>query len=439
MKKTQHKNPEYELECYQVGGAIRDSLLNSLDPRISVSEKDWVVVGSSVREMLALGFKQVGKNFPVFLHPNTGEEYALARLEQKQAQGYHGFTFDTSKTVTLEEDLSRRDLTINAIACDPNKPKHWIDPYGGLQDIKHRQLRHISHAFIEDPLRVLRVARFYARFAYLGFRVAPSTLQLMQAICVSGELRSLSPERVWQETQKALLTRSPQLFFQLLYQIGGLNDWFPEIEALFGVPQPARWHPEIDCGLHSLLVLEQATKYSSDLAIRYCALTHDLGKGTTPKHILPSHHGHEERGVHLIRKLSERLRIAKKISQLAMLSARWHTHFHRHQTLRAQTYLKVLMAIDYFRQPMNLSNLLIVSESDSKGRTGFQYHPYPAKYFWHKIAQQITEFEKNKPYNNEYFQRLNHKQKKQTIERQRLSIIQQALKEEEKTNPILDA
>lgn len=416
------------MKVYQVGGAVRDRLLQAFDPTISIDEKDWVVIGSSTEKMLALGFKQVGKHFPVFLHPESKEEYALARTEKKHGKGYHGFIFDTAKTITLEEDLSRRDLTINAIAQDPKRPHHFIDPHGGVGDIARRQLRHISHAFAEDPLRVFRVARFYARFAYLGFSVAKATLKEMQGICQAGELQHLSAERVWQETQRALQTRSPQLFFQLLYQVGGLTYWFAEVQRLFGVPQPTKWHPEIDCGVHSLMVLEQASKITPNEAIRFSSLIHDLGKATTPKHMLPSHHGHEERGVALVRSLCTRLKVPREYLQLSMLGARWHTHFHRHDEMRASTYLKVLNAIDYFRRPHHLDELLIVSESDSKGRIGFGYKPYHEKIFWQTMVAKLNQFERTKRTQNTAFQQLSNEQKKQTIHRQRLTVIQQYLK-----------
>ena len=416
-------------EHYRVGGAVRDLLLHQLDKNITVKEVDWVVVGSSNEQMLALGFKQIGKNFPVFLHPKNQQEYALARTEKKQGKGYHGFSFDTSKKITLEEDLLRRDLTINAIAQDP-KSKKLIDPYGGLQDFQNRQLKHISEAFDEDPLRVFRVARFYARFAYLGFSVVASTLEKMRCICQSDEIQHLSAERIWQETQLALQSRSPHLFFQILYQVGGLKYWYPEIHRLFGIPQPPKWHPEIDCGIHSLLVLEQAAKISDNLAVRFSALTHDLGKGTTPKDILPSHHGHEKRGIALVKNLCERLRTPNQIKKLAMLSAQWHTHFHRHQEMKPETYLKLLLSIDYFHHPEVLNALLIVSESDSKGRTGFRYKTYQSKAFWLTLADELKKFEATKAHTNDDFKKLSNEQKKQYIYQQRLAIVKKVLQQE---------
>src|SRR5271167_1333934 len=281
------------MQVYLVGGAVRDALLG-----LSVNERDWVVVGSSRDELLRQNFREVGRDFPVFLHPDTHEEFALARLERKTAPGYRGFAVEFGPEVTLEEDLARRDLTINAMARKDDGA--LIDPHGGRSDLEARLLRHVSPAFVEDPVRVLRVARFAARFAPLGFSVAPETMALMRAMVERGEADALIPERVWQETEKALRSPEPAKFFQVLRECGALRAIYPEVDALFGVPQPARWHPEIDTGVHSLMVLEQAAILSSDTRVRFAALVHDLGKGTTPAEKWPSHTGHEERSVALI-------------------------------------------------------------------------------------------------------------------------------------------
>jgi tRNA nucleotidyltransferase (CCA-adding enzyme) len=422
-------NVSLPFKHYKVGGAVRDKLLQQFDSDIQIKEIDWVVVGSSTQQMLDLGFRQIGKNFPVFLHPKTNEEYALARLEKKQGHGYAGFTFNTSSKVSLEEDLSRRDLTINAIAYDP-KSKKFIDPYNGKKDLLQYTLRHISDAFSEDPLRVFRVARFYARFAYLGFNVAPETIEKMRQICQTDELKHLSAERVWRETQLALETRSPHLFFKLMYEVGGLKYWFPEIHNLFGVPQPPKWHPEIDCGIHTLLVLEQASKLTNDITVRFCALTHDLGKATTSKEILPSHRGHEKRGVNLVKNLCERLLIPNNFKKLAIYSAQWHTHFHRLNEMRADTYLKMLLSIDFFHHPQNLIQLMQVSESDSKGRTGFGYKPFQPKIFWLNLAHKMKELELSKPTQDPIFQAMENTQKKDYLYKKRLNVVRNVLQQE---------
>ena len=359
-----------EMQIYLVGGAVRDEQLD-----IPHSERDWCVVGATPDEMLDLGYRQVGKDFPVFLHPETREEYALARKERKTAPGYHGFTFDFSPDVSIEEDLLRRDLTINAMAKDGDGK--LIDPSGGRKDIKERQLRHVSEAFSEDPVRILRVAKFAARLHYQGFQIAPETLQLMRRMVADGEVNALVPDRVWKETEEALRGRNLRVYFEVLRECGALAVLFPEVDALFGVPQPEQWHPEIDTGVHLLMVLDQAEKISNDLDVRFAALTHDLGKGTTPRHHLPGHAGHETRGLALIRQVSERLRVPKACRDLALIVSEFHTHCHRALELRAKTLLKVLERTDAFRRPERFEQFLLTCEADARGRLGLEQRRYP--------------------------------------------------------------
>lgn len=368
------------MQIYLVGGAVRDALLG-----YPFHEKDWVVVGASPAEMLAQGYQQVGKDFPVFLHPKSKEEYALARTERKNGSGYTGFSVYAAADVTLEQDLARRDLTINAIAKAADGT--LIDPYGGQQDLAQRLLRHVSAAFVEDPLRVLRVARFYARYAHLGFQVAPETLALMQQLSQSGELNTLSPERVWVETAKALTTQSPAAYFALLQQCGALDALMPELAALWGVPQPEKWHPEIDTGVHTLLVLEQAAKLSEKIEVRFASLVHDLGKGVTPNELLPSHHGHEHTGLPLINQLCERLRVPNSCRELALLVCEYHQLIHRAQELRANTVLKFFNGIDLWRKPERLNDILLCCTADLRGRTGFEQAEYPQAVYLQQLAK----------------------------------------------------
>lgn len=359
------------MRIYLVGGAVRDEILG-----LPVRERDWVVVGARPEELTAKGFKPVGKDFPVFLHPETGEEYALARTERKTAPGYRGFATWFSADVTLEQDLERRDLTVNAIAKDPDRGE-LIDPFHGERDARERVLRHVSPAFVEDPLRVLRVARFAARFAALGFGIAPETIALMCKIAASGELAALVPERVWQETQRALAADSPARFFEVLHETSALVEIFPEIEALFGVPQPERWHPEIDTGIHTLMVLEQAARLSPDPAVRFAALTHDLGKGATPSDEWPRHIAHEQRGVALVEKMCDRLRIPNAHRELAALVARHHLNAHRVAGLRDATLLDLLERLDAFRRPERFEQFVLACEADARGRKGLEDRDYP--------------------------------------------------------------
>lgn len=357
------------MDVYLVGGAVRDALLG-----LPVEERDWVVVGGTAAQLLRLGYRQVGRDFPVFLHPETKEEYALARTERKVAPGYAGFTFDTSETVTLEQDLARRDLTINAIAEDADGG--IVDPYGGRADLAAGTLRHISEAFREDPLRVLRTARFAARFAPRSFRVHEDTLALMSDITAGGELEALQPERVWTETVKALKTRRPDVYFEVLRACGALAIVFPEVDALFGVPQPPRWHPEIDTGVHTLMALKQSAELSASTEVRFAVLTHDLGKGTTPKEILPSHRGHGERSVELIGRLAERLPVPRRYLELAVHVAKEHGHTHRAHELGAARLFELISAVDGLRQPERFEHFLVACEADARGRAGLEQVPY---------------------------------------------------------------
>lgn len=360
------------MKIYKVGGAVRDKLLG-----LPVKDVDWVVVGTTPEEMTALGYRPVGRDFPVFLHPDSHEEYALARTERKTAPGYKGFSFNASPEVTLEEDLRRRDVTINAMAEDENGV--IIDPYNGRADLETGILRHVSEAFVEDPLRVLRVARFAARF---GFRIADETQALMLAISDSGELQALTPERVWMELERALGEDRASVFFRVLKDCDALAVLFPEIDRLFGVPQPERHHPEIDTGIHTLMVLERACLMTADTRIRFAALVHDLGKGTTPKDRLPGHPSHEERGVKLIEKLCQRYRIPNRYRELAVIVSRYHLDCHRITEMRADTILKKLEGMDAFRRPDRFDDFLIACEADARGRKGFEDRDYPqAVYF----------------------------------------------------------
>jgi len=358
------------MQIFQVGGAVRDKLLG-----LPVKDHDWVVVGATPQEMIKLGYRQVGKDFPVFLHPQTNEEYALARTERKTAPGYTGFAFHAAPDVTLEDDLRRRDLTINAIAMGSDGA--IIDPFNGQQDLHNKVLRHVSSAFDEDPVRILRVARFYARFAPLGFTIAPETMTLMQRMVTSGEVDALVAERVWQETQRALGENRPGAFFEALRGCGALKKLFPEIEQLFGVPQTAIHHPEIDTGVHTLMVLEQAVLISPEPRVRFAALLHDLGKGTTPQEEWPRHIGHEGRSLPLIRQLCERLRTPNDYRDLALLVAKYHSHCHRAGELRPSTLVDTLQELDAYRRPERFEEFLLACLADYRGRGGFEGRDYP--------------------------------------------------------------
>jgi len=366
------------MRTYLVGGAVRDKLLGR-----PVVDHDHVVVGARPEDMLAQGYRPVGKDFPVFLHSQTNEEYALARTERKTGRGYHGFAIHADSDVTLEEDLARRDLTINAIAED--EQGQLVDPYGGARDIEQRVLRHVSPAFVEDPVRLLRVARFAARFAPLGFTVADETMALLQQMVRDGEIDHLVPERVWAETRKALSEAQPSAFLRVLRESNALSVLFPEVDALYGIPQRAEFHPEIDTGIHIEMVLDAAAKLApgNDL-VGFCALTHDLGKALTPKDELPRHVGHEHRGVEPLRVLAARLKVPTEYAELAELVCREHLNVHRAFELKPATVLKLLTALDALRRPERLQIFLAACMADKRGRLGHENDDYPqAAYFRH--------------------------------------------------------
>jgi tRNA nucleotidyltransferase (CCA-adding enzyme) len=354
-------------KIYCVGGAVRDSLLG-----LPQKDRDWVVVGSTPEQMVAQGFKPVGSDFPVFLHSQTHEEYALARTERKVAQGYKGFTVYASPEVTIEQDLLRRDFTLNAIAQDSDG--NLIDPYGGQADLKAGVLRHVSAAFAEDPVRILRAARFVARF---GFTIAPETMALMRTMVDNGEVDALVAERVWQELARGLMEKHPSRFFTTLRECGALKKILPEVDGLFGIPQPAHYHPEIDCGIHTMMVVDDAAKQNHSLGVRFAALTHDLGKATTPEDTLPRHIGHESRSVELLKVMSERLRVPSECRDLALLVACYHSHVHRARDLRADTIVKMFDGCDLWRKPERFDLILQACESDAHGRTGHEHDAYP--------------------------------------------------------------
>ncbi|MAE23484.1 multifunctional CCA addition/repair protein [Pseudomonas sp. ALS1279] len=358
------------MQIYKVGGAVRDRLLGR-----PISEVDWVVVGASAEQMLELGYRPVGADFPVFLHPQTGEEYALARTERKSGRGYGGFTFHASPDVTLEQDLIRRDLTVNAMAEDDQG--NLIDPYNGQQDLEARILRHVSPAFAEDPLRVLRVARFAARYAPLGFSVAPETLMLMRQLAESGELAHLTAERSWKEISRALMEPRPDVFVQVLRDCGALAALLPEVDDLFGVPQPQAHHPEIDTGVHVLRVLHQCAEHDQPLNVRWASLLHDVGKGLTPEDEWPRHIAHEQKGLRLIQAINERCKAPRDCAELAMLVGEFHTHGHRALELRPSTLLELLQRFDVFRRPQRFAEFVAACEMDARGRLGLEQRDYP--------------------------------------------------------------
>lgn len=374
------------MQIYLVGGAVRDQLLN-----LDVYDHDWVVVGSTPQQMLSAGFTAVGKDFPVFLDPTTKQEHALARTERKSGVGYTGFDCYFAPDVTLEDDLLRRDLTINAMAQDQDG--RIIDPYGGQQDIEQRILRHVSQAFVEDPLRVLRVARFAAKLNHLGFTVAPETLSLMQHLSDSGELAHLTAERVWQEWQKSLSTQSPHIFLKVLHQCGALKHVLPEIDALFGVPQPEQWHPEIDTGVHTLMVAEQAAKLSDSIDLRFAAQVHDLGKGVTPPAEWPSHKLHCHTGLKLIKALCERVKAPNECKELALLVCEQHSNIHRAAELKPATKLKILNKLDAWRKPQRFEQVLLCCQADHAGRLGLENRPYPQKALFEQAYQAAMEID----------------------------------------------
>lgn len=374
------------MKIYLVGGAVRDHLLGR-----AVTDRDWVVVGASPEHLLAQGYQAVGKDFPVFLHPVSHEEYALARTERKSGVGYHGFVCAFSPDVSLEQDLERRDLTINAMAQDGDGA--IIDPYGGQADLQARLLRHVSDAFKDDPLRVLRVARFAARYAELGFSVADDTMQLMADMVDAGELAHLTPERVWQETHRALGESRPDIYLEVLRECGALKVLFPELHQLFGVPQRPEYHPEVDTGLHLLLCLQVAARAGLSTRVRFAVLLHDLGKGITPADILPRHIGHEERGLPLVRALCQRYKVPRDYQQLAEIVCEHHLECHRVMTLQAKTLWKKLHALDALRRPERFAEFLLACQADTRGRLGWEELPYPQLDFFRQardVAAAIT-------------------------------------------------
>jgi tRNA nucleotidyltransferase (CCA-adding enzyme) len=379
------------MQVYLVGGAVRDRLLGR-----AVKERDWVVVGGSAEELLAAGYRAVGRDFPVFLHPETHEEHALARRERKTGPGYRGFVTEFSPDITLEQDLERRDLTINAIAQD--EAGRLIDPFGGQADIAARVLRHVSAAFSEDPVRILRLARFAARFAPLGFTVHESTLALARQMVAAGEASALVPERVWQETERALGEARPDVFFQVLRDCGALAVVYPEVDRLFGVPQPPEWHPEVDTGVHVLLCLKRAAELEAPATVRFAVLAHDLGKGTTPQDQWPKHIMHESRGLPLVDALCARLKVPTAHRELARMTSMEHTNVHRAHELRPETVLKLLEQCDAFRRPERFSQMLLACQCDAQGRTGLEQRPYPQRPYLEQMrtaaaAAQLTEQE----------------------------------------------
>lgn len=358
------------MKTFLVGGAVRDALL-----RLPVKDRDWVVVGATPDAMLAEGYKQVGRDFPVFLHPRSREEYALARTERKSGNGYTGFVTQFAPDVTLEQDLQRRDLTINAIAQSDSG--ELIDPYGGQRDLAKRQLRHVSAAFNEDPLRVLRVARFAARFAHLNFRIADETQSLMREMTLSGELAHLTAERVWKETEKALLTRNPQVYFQVLRDCGALQVLFPEIDNLYGIPAPIKWHPEIDTGIHALMTLAMSAALSDQLDVRFATLFHDVGKALTPPEKWPSHHGHGLAGVPIVEALCQRLRVPNQVRDLALVVTEFHDVVHTIERQPADALIALFDRIDAWRKPDRVEKMALTSEADARGRAGLESMAYP--------------------------------------------------------------
>ena len=374
------------MKVYLVGGAVRDALLG-----YPSSENDWVVVGATPADLLEQGFQQVGKDFPVFLHPDTKDEYALARTERKRGHGYTGFAVHCDPAVTLEQDLLRRDLTINAMARSPDGD--IIDPYGGQRDLAAKVLRHVSDAFVEDPLRVLRTARFAARYAHLGFGVAPETLALMAEIVDQDELAHLPAERIWVEMERALGERDPQVFVQVLRDCGALARLLPELEALFGVPQTEKYHPEIDTGVHTLMALQQAALLTPATDVRFALLLHDLGKGTTPRAEWPRHIAHERRGLKLVEQVCQRLKAPGQYRELALKVCEYHTHCHRALELRGKTLLKLLNATDALRRPERFEAFLLACEADARGRKGLEQRDYPQADYLRRaqaMAQEVS-------------------------------------------------
>ncbi len=376
--------PEKQLNTFLVGGAVRDALLGK-----KVVDRDYLVVGSTVNAMLALGFVQVGKDFPVFLHPDTKDEYALARTEKKAGEGYTGFTCYANQDVTIEEDLLRRDLTVNAIAMSPNG--EYTDPYNGRKDLHDKVLRHVSDAFIEDPLRVLRVARFAARFHDDGFTIAPETLTIMKKLSESGELTTLSGERVFKELQRSFEGDHPEVFIQTLKDCGALKSLLPEVDCLWGIPNPVNWHPEICSGIHTIMVIQQAVLLSNKVSVRFAALCHDLGKGLTNKAHWPSHRGHEKSGLPLVKAVCKRLKVPSEYEQLALKVCEYHLHCHKAFELKASTILTLFNSLDVWRKPEQFEDFLLACTADARGRKGLEQQAYTQADFLLLAAKEATK------------------------------------------------
>ncbi|QJC35719.1 multifunctional CCA addition/repair protein [Enterobacteriaceae endosymbiont of Donacia sparganii] len=406
------------MKIYLVGGAIRDYLLN-----IKVTDKDWVVIGSNIKLMLKLGFKLVGKDFPVFLHPKTHEEYALARTEYKFGHGYKGFKYYVSPKITLKEDLLRRDLTINAIAQD--ELGNFYDPFNGLKDIKNRLLKHVSSSFKDDPLRVLRVARFAAKLKYLNFRIHDSTLELMKIMSNSGELSYLKPERIWKETYNALQSQNPQIFFQILKKCDALSIIFPEIDQLYGIPAPLKWHPEVDTGIHTMLTLKIISKLTNNVSTRFAALCHDLGKGLTPKKIWPRHPGHGKAGISLIKKLCKKLKIPNNIKNLSILAAQIHDIIHDIHNQKAEDILNIYNIIDAWRKPERVKQIALISEADARGRLTLELMKYKQGQYFIDIYKYISKINIKDIINNPLLKGIDINQK---IQDERLKLLKYFLK-----------
>lgn len=372
------------MKIYRVGGCVRDRLL-----KLPISDLDWVVTGTTAKAMLKLGYKPIGKDFPVFLHPQTRQEYALARSERKTAPGYHGFEFDTDPGISIEQDLLRRDLTINAMA--ETEEGEIIDPYGGQKDLEARVLRHVSDAFSEDPVRVLRVARFAARYHHLGFKLAPETTELIDQMGELGELDSLVAERVWYEMSRALDEPHPEVFFLTLRDCRVLGRLFAEIDALFGIPQTAKYHPEIDTGVHLMMALRKSAELELDNETRFAVLMHDLGKASTAQHILPSHHGHEVAGINLVKSFCRRWRVPKAHTELALITTEYHTHVHRALELKDATLLKLFTKTDIFRKPKRFRKMTQACLADIRGRKNFEFADYPQASFLNQLGEKLRD------------------------------------------------
>lgn len=408
------------LEIYLVGGAVRDKLLG-----LPHKEKDWVVVGATEQDMINRGFRRVGKDFPVFLHPETQEEYALARTERKKGKGYYGFECHASPDVTLEQDLLRRDITINAMAEDPKG--HLIDPYKGHLDLQNKIIRHVSPAFLEDPVRILRAARFMARFAPLGFQIAEETKKLMRDMVENGEVDALVPERVWQEMERALKEIAPSQFILTLRECGSLERLWPELNKLWGVPQPEKHHPEIDTGVHVMLALQIACQLTQDPVVRFAALCHDLGKGETPPEEWPSHRGHEETGVPLIKKFCKKYRVPNEYRDLAVLVSRYHLHCHRVNELKPSTLLKLLKNLDIFRKPERFEKFLLACEGDARGRKGLEDNIYVQAGIFRKLAHQLRAVSIDYD-DTQAKEKLEGKEIGEALDKKRLHVIKQFFK-----------